>query len=172
MDLEPGWWGMSPGHILEYFCLWKRPQRPHFEPQNSNFRHFRPHYWKSHFWLFVPNPLFESRIFKSVLYKMFLWTVRTILVFTKKSPGYGKTLPKKRILGNMFFEISVKKCKFIGEKFCFLWRCVYIPVYIYPSILKSFGLRSTSGLRRLFLFLKNDISGFFGHAYFWKNEFS
>ena len=34
---------------------------------------------------------------------MFIWTTRTILVFGKKSPWYGKTLPKKRILGKSHF---------------------------------------------------------------------
>ena len=101
--IEPGWWGMSPGCILEYVCLWERPQRLHSESPNLNFHFFRPHFWKRPFLLFVPNPLFESRIFKSILYKTFLWSVRTILVFTEISSLYGNTLPKKRILGKIDF---------------------------------------------------------------------
>ena len=131
MNIEPGWRGMSPGYILEYFCLRKRPQRPNFEAQNLNFHIFRPHLWKRPFWLFVPNPLFESRIFKSTLYKMFLWTVRTILVFSKKSPRYGKTLPKNGFWGKWIFEISVKKAKFIGDKCCFFWRSCILGVWTY-----------------------------------------
>ena len=34
---------------------------------------------------------------------MFLWTIRTILVFCKFSLGYGKTLPKKRKWGKITF---------------------------------------------------------------------
>ena len=49
MKIEPGWWGMSPGYILEYFCLWERPQRPHCESQNLNFHIFRPHFGNVHF---------------------------------------------------------------------------------------------------------------------------
>ena len=34
---------------------------------------------------------------------MFIWTTRTILVFGKKSSWYGKTLPKKVVLGKVTF---------------------------------------------------------------------
>ena len=46
MNIELGWWGMSPGYILEYFCLRERPQRPYFDAQNVDFHFSRPHFWK------------------------------------------------------------------------------------------------------------------------------
>ena len=36
------------------------------------------------------------------------------------------------------FEISVKKDKFIEDKFCFLSKCIYTPVYA-PVFLKATG---------------------------------
>ena len=65
----------------------------------------------------------------------------------------------KHVTKNTDFEICVKTCKFIGDKFCFLWRYIYI--YIYqcihtPVFLKASGCvpRWASGV---FFFLKNDI---------------
>ena len=39
---------------------------------------------------------------------MFIWTTRTILVFTKKSSWYDKTLPKKTCRKNDFLRLSWK----------------------------------------------------------------
>ena len=103
MKIEPEWWRISPGYIWEQFPSREPPKRHHFDSQNLRFLIFRPHFWKCRFWLFVPNPLFESQIPQSTLYKMLLGTIRTICVFSKQSSCYGKTLPKKLKLGESYF---------------------------------------------------------------------
>ena len=78
--MEPGWWRMGPEYILENCWIWKQPKRPNFDPKTSI---FRPHISKTSILRVLPNSLVESQISKSALYKMFLWTIRTMLVFSK-----------------------------------------------------------------------------------------
>ena len=81
MKIEPGWWRMSPEYILENFRPWNDPETPHVYPQTFIFYPLNPNFRKCHFLLVLPNSLFSLQISKSTLYKMFLWTVRTILGF-------------------------------------------------------------------------------------------
>ena len=49
---------------------------------------------------------------------MFVMTTRTILVFGKKRPGYGKTLPKKNKIGKFpFLRLSGKWINSSGVSF-------------------------------------------------------
>ena len=76
MKIEPGWWGMGPGYILEYFCLWKRPQRPHFEPKTQMFD--------------FSDPIFEKVIFDFSSQTLFLSHKSSNPCCTKCSYGpYG-----------------------------------------------------------------------------------
>ena len=63
--MEPGWWGMSPEYILEYFRLWNDPETPNFDPQTVFFTPSTPIFENvtfyfsplTHFFLYKsPNP--------------------------------------------------------------------------------------------------------------------
>ena len=94
MKIEPGWWRMSPEHILEYFRLWNDPETHHFDPQTFMFSPLNPNFRKCLFLLFLPNSLFSLQICKSLLYKLFLRTIRTILVFSEKNFRIWKNVTK------------------------------------------------------------------------------
>ena len=81
---------------------------------------------------------------------MFIMTTRTILVFGKKRPGYGKTLPKKDFWGKVTFW-DYRENELIH------WRYV----------LKSYPMLGCS--RRGFYFWQINISGNFRHAHFGKS---
>ena len=117
MRIEPGWCRMDPEYILKYFCIWKRPKRPHFESQNLNFHFFRLHFRKCHFLLFLQIQLFESQISKSPSYKMFLWTIRTILGFiTFLTLTWFLSSKISLFWKKSLFQLSVKKGDFIGSQ--------------------------------------------------------
>ena len=82
---------------------------------------------------------------------MFIWTIRTILVFSKTSSWYGKTLPKKRSLGKVTF-----------------WDYRENQLIHWGYILKSSPMLGCS--RRGFYFWKTNISGILGHAHFRKKS--
>ena len=80
MKIEPGWWRMRPEYILEYFRLWNDPETLHFDLKPQFFS-LNPNFRKCHVLLCPPNSLFSLQISQSTLYKMFLRTIQTILVF-------------------------------------------------------------------------------------------
>ena len=82
---------------------------------------------------------------------MFIWTIRTILVFGQISFRYGKTLPKKRNWGKITF-----------------WDYRENELIHWGYILKSSPMLGCS--RRGFYFWKTNISGILGHAHFRKKS--
>ena len=112
-------WILGRFSLKSYSYIWKLSRDDCGMVQNIFKSHFGLGYsLKNQFWtpklkfsifqnlqfsVFVHNSLFQSQNSRSILQNMFIMTTRTILVFGKKRPGYGKTLPKKSKLGKMTF---------------------------------------------------------------------
>ena len=126
---------------FKVFLSLERPWNTPFWPPNLHFVPPQPQFSKMSFLLFLPNSLFSLQISKSTLYKMFLWTIRTILgfiIFLTLTWFFSIKiwLFQKKSL----FEISVKKGDFIGSHMWLFWRyhIIYIPVFLKASGCVSF----------------------------------
>ena len=61
--------------------------------------------------------IFLDHCFKPVLYKMFVWTMRTIFGFRQKTLLLSKTLPKSEVLRKVHFSFYLEHEFIYGGKF-------------------------------------------------------